>query len=312
MKRILTANLIFFTLSCSGICIADEKQGAQNEPSKSKSRSGAAEKTLKKIGPFEIDDQNFTVVLDITKQRGYAAEYNGFDIKDENGLSHYKQALESRDVEGVFKLEGKSGEGLIFYYNEERHAPHGEKSFQIFGVEKGKVKPLSEPVKVHGQMQILPKGNTAGSFKLFDGDVLTLEIWKDFFGVIIPLEVDFKKLTVKPLKQEADFDIIASPGQPHTSFQKPVKLYKDHDMSAKVEKIAAAGLAKIRFLNAFGKVQLERRGGGQMLDIDVSNVWLKVAINEKEGWVNDLEDFFRLGLKSNKSVFVSTGVVDGI
>jgi hypothetical protein len=50
---------------------------------------------------------------------------------------------------------------------------------------------------------------------------------------------------------------------------------------------------KVEFLNAYADVKFKK---DKWRDIDVSNLWLKVKINGREGWVNDLEDFFTLGL----------------
>jgi hypothetical protein len=73
-------------------------------------------------------------------------------------------------------------------------------------------------------------------------------------------------------------------------------LYEDHDINSKNESIAAKEVKNVEFLNAYVSVQLVNGIGDHSVNIEVSNLWLKVKINGKEGWVNDLEDFYTLGL----------------
>jgi hypothetical protein len=296
MSRFLTGLLIIVAVCCSSICVGSEKQGAESEPTKSQGQSGEAKKVKKKIELFKIGENRVAVILDITEQPGYAPSYNAYEIKNEVSKSYYKETLgPGTDIEGVFKLEGKSGEGLIIYFDTEPNAPLAGKSFQIFGIEKGKVKPLSAPINVYGRMEQLPSGKSTNALKLFHPDLVKVEVWKDCFGVVIPLVVDLKKLTITPLRTEGIFDINIgyTPDQPHRSIGITVKLYADHNVNAKEERIAATDVKKVEFINAYADVQFKK---DKWRDIDVSNLWLKVNINGKEGWVNDLEDFFTLGL----------------
>lgn len=300
MKGILAGPLIIFiVLCCSGICIGSEKQDGERERQKSQDQAGKAKRVTKKVGPFEIGKKRIAVILDITEYEGQAYLYHSFEIIDEAGISYYKEILgpfpdsSTTTIEGIFKLEGKSGEGLIFYFDTGPNAPPAGKSFQIFGVEKGKVKPLSPPISVYGSIEKLPEGKSREVLRLFDGDLIKVTVWKGLIGVVIPLVVDFQKLTIAPLKRDGIIDIYFA-----TPPDKPVKLpwsfYKDHNVNAKTEKIDATKGMNVKVLNAYAKIQLKKVNGG--LDIDVSNLWLKVKINSQEGWINDLNDFNMLGL----------------
>ncbi len=299
MKRIVVGLVsIFVVCFCSHICIGNEMQAVEHDQ---KDQTEKTKRVVKKVGPFEIGKKRFVVIEDVIERAGNVISCNSFEIKDDAGTSFYRKELgpsedSSTVIEGIFKLEGKSGEGLILYFDLAPNAPPAGTSFQIFGVVKGKLKLLSEPINVYGQIESSPKGKSEGSKKLFDGDVINVEIWKDFFGVFVPLAVDLKKLTITPLIKEGIFNISTTPGQPHTSFEIPVKLYENHDVNANKEIIAAKEVKKVEFFKAHASVQLENQNSDSPLNIYVSNLWLKVRVNGKEGWVNDLEDFFTLGL----------------
>ncbi len=295
MKRIVVGLLsIFVVCFYSNTCIGNEMQGVEHDP---KDKTEKTKRVEKKVGPFEIGKKRFVVIEDVTEREGNIIACNSFEIKDEAGTSFYKKTLGPYEdsttvIEGIFKLEGKSGEGLILYFDTAPSAPPSGKSFQIFGVVKGNLKPLSQPVNVYGQMESLPKGKSRDSIRLFKGDVIKIKLWKGLIGLVVPLDIDFQKLMISPLKKEGIFDIyfITAPDKP---VKLPGSFYLDHNVNAKVENIDATKGMNVEFLNAYAEVQLKQNGS---VDIDVSNLWLKVKINGREGWINDLNDFNMLGL----------------
>lgn len=301
MNRILTGLLVFFfALFYSGSFLASEKQAAGSLHKDSQNQSGETKRVAKQVGPFEVGKSRITVILDITGQEGSSPLYNSIEIKDETGKSYYKKVIGSSaeshtNIEEICKLEGKSGEGLIIYFDTEPNAPPAGKSFQVFGMEKSILKPLSVPINVYGKLEQLTRGKSKETEKLFDGDVISVDVWKGLIGVKVPLAVDFRKLTITPLKNEGIFDIyfITTPGKPVAL---PDFFYQDHTINAKVERIKETEGVNVEFLNAYAAVQLRKQNNGQELDIDVSNLWLKVKINGREGWIYDLNDFNMLGL----------------
>lgn len=301
MFRILTVLLIIIAVCSAGICLGSEKLRADNYGPKNQDRSEEVKRAIKK-GSFRIGRKRIAVILNTTERAGHVLSSDSFEIQDEAGVSYYKQELglvpESfTNIEGIFELQGKSGDGLIIYFTTSPTAPPAGTSFQIFGVEKETVKPLSPPISVYGSIEQLPKGKSSELLKLFDGDFIKVKVWKELIGVVIPLVVDFKKLTISPLKNKGIFDIyFATPDRPRTSFGDRIKFYDDHDADSKKDTIAPTEVKSVEFLDAYADVNLIKKNGSQMLDIDVSNLWLKVKINGKTGWVNDENDFFTLGL----------------
>lgn len=299
MNRILTGLIVFFIVCFSGICFGNDKADGEREPQNSQDQTEKTKKVKKKVGPFEIGKKSIIVILDITEYEGHPYLYHSFEIVDEAGVSHYKKELgstpeSSTAIEEVYKLEGKNGEGLIIYFDTEPNAPPAGKSFQIFGVEKGKVKPLSQPVNVYGQIQSLQKGKSQGAIRLFDDHLMKVEIWKDFFGIVIPLAVDLKKLKIAPLITKGIFNLNIgyTPSVPGTFNRSEIKLYENHSINSNLSMLPYQNVKKVQFIYAYADVQLDNRG-----DIYVSNIWLKIKINGREGWVNDVDSFVTLGLR---------------
>ena len=157
MSRILPGLLIISMVCYSGICFGSAFGSAgetgERQSEERQSHIDQTKRYEKKVGPFEIGKNHVVVILDIIQGEDSSPLYNSFEIKDETGISYYKKELESSveshiNIEGIFKLKGKSGEGLIIFFDTEPNAPHAGKSFQIFGIKQRKVKPLSPPISV--------------------------------------------------------------------------------------------------------------------------------------------------------------------
>lgn len=302
MNRILPGLLIISMVCYSGICFGSAGETGERQPEERQSHIDQTKRYEKKAGPFEIGKNHVVVILDITEQEGFPPLYNSFEIKEETGISYYKKELEPAaesyvDIEGIFKLKGKSGEGLIIYFDTEPNAPQAGKSFQIFGIKQGKVKPLSPPISVYGELQPLPDAKSQDTKRLLDGDLIKVVQKTDFINVVVPLVVDLQKLTIAPIRAIGMFDINISetPNAPGTENQIDIKFYKEHNINSKVEIINYKSVGKVKFINAYANVQLINLGVA--LDIDISNLWLKVIINGRAGWVHDNDSFVTLGLR---------------
>lgn len=326
MNRILVGSLI---VCCSSINPGCEKNSNNIEPSNApKSEQNYASHVMteapkvernyvvstptdeskndnKSFGPFKIGENRIFVVSSI-KRENDALIVKSIEIKDETGASYYKHTYKYDSIGNIdiqaFKLEGRSGEGLLLIYDEGPSAPGSGRSFQIFGTDNGMLKPITEPISFTGSMEQLPQGESKEVLRLFDGDIIKVDVWKDMFGVYVPLKVDLTKLTITPLQTPGVFDIFLGyePRQlgtePDTEAE-TIKLYDDHNTNSKTVTISTTKIIKIEFLKAYADVHLVKSMGGG-LDIGVSNIWLKVKVNGRAVWVkieND-GDLYRLGL----------------
>lgn len=301
MNRILTGMPMIFIVCCSCIFFGCNKATSESRPTAVQGQTNDSKGYEKKYGPFDIGGSRIVVVNKIIYVDSENME-NSFEIKNETGLSFYKESHINDSeggttLEGVYKLEGKSGEGLIIYFDTEPNAPHAGQSFQIFGMEKGRIKPLSSVIYLIGEVQPLQKGKSQGALRLFGDDLIKVEVWTDFFVVVVPLVVDLQKLTIAPLKTEGIFDIniVNKPQAPGTENQVNITFYHDRNKDSKVQLIRYEDVKTVEFINVFAGVRLKKEHGFP-LEIDVSDLWLKVKINGHEGWVNDPDSFVTLGL----------------
>ncbi len=309
MNRVF-AGFFVFIISCSGIYLGCEKKTSKIEVAQTQGATNSQTKQFvtpntsvpgqsgKKFGPFDIGHKHITVTYDY----GDAITGDSLEIKDATGVSYLKETYHndgesSYTVENAFKVEGKSGEGIIIFYDLEPNAPPCGPEFQIFGMEGGSLKSLSSSIIVCGQFEKLPEGTPSGVLKLLDGDLIKVEVWKGFFGIRIPFKVDFQKMTIAPLMARGVFDI----NIPHsidsidTSEGNEISFYPDHTGNSIPEVISASEIKKVEFIGSYADVHLEQVSKSQ-LDIKITNIWLKVKVNGREGWVNDTNDFYILGL----------------
>jgi len=260
---------------------------------------------VEKNGPFVVKNKIFTIVMTHKKIFGDDT-VESFEIIDENNLTHYKKYFgatiaeghpdfESTIQMGAYKVEGLRGEGLIIFYTLMSNAPPSGTSCQFFGLDKQMLKSLTSELGIAGGIHKLPKGDSERTLRLLEGDVINVQIWTNYFAVTIPISVDFDRLMIKPAKASGNFDVY----YPRSSLRpvgSAIIIYADHDANLKAESITLTAATTIDYLYAYAEIQLEKYESEDK--IEVSNLWLKIKIDGKEGWVKDSASFYALGFYS--------------
>ncbi len=315
MKRVLIGLLIVMIL-CVAIYFAYHEQADEsthiltspiqveddNVQAKAydESKYRVSDEPGKKFGPFYFDQKRLFVTYDYSDSiRGYL-----FEIKDEAGVSYYNQLHPSSDdsfydVTGAFKLEGKSGFGLIIFYDLEPNAPPCGPEFQVFGMKNGILTKLSESIIVCGNVEDLPEGDKTGTLRLLDGDIIKAEVWKDMFGIIVPFKIDFQNMTIAPAVEDGVFGINLPDDQLEsidTWSTYTFTVFSDHNRNSKVEELVADENHKIEIPDVYAKIKLEKAGSHQ-LEIVITDVWVHVKVDDNEGWISHINELHNLGLK---------------
>jgi len=176
--KLIVSGLFAFIISCSGIYCGCEKkyseaelaktQGYTNERTKQSAATNVAVpgQSRKKVWAIRHRPQRIVV----TYYYGDAVSDDSLEIKDEAGVSYFRETYSNDDesfyaVESVFKLEGKSGEGIIIF-NDEGPSPRPAARISDFGMRSGSLKALSPRIGVCGAIEKLPKGTPRGVLKL--------------------------------------------------------------------------------------------------------------------------------------------------
>lgn len=262
---------------------------------------------VEKDGPFVINSKIFTIVM-AHKKLSRDDTIESFEIVDENNRVHYKKHFGATIAEGhpdfestvqmkAYKVSGSSGEGLIIYYTLMPNAPPAGESFQFFGLKKGLLKPLTLALGIAGDIHKLPNGDSERTVRLLEGDLIEVQIWTNYFAVIIPISVDLKRLRIAPAKSSGTFDIyypfpdlLKSPEELRG---RKIRLYPSHDSNLKAEDVALEGVKEIGYSCAYADIELKTYEYGDK--IEVSNLWLKINLDGKEGWINGSDSFHELG-----------------
>jgi hypothetical protein len=213
-------------------------------------------------------------------------------------------------------LVGTNGSGLLVNYDldSEPSAPEPEPSswWQLLGVVNGKLKPFSGPLLVQGG---LISDATNGRFrtKPLDArsDALEFKVWAHHFRLIFPVRVDWAEGKLSPAQSCRVCEYKVAPEDdrridsmtfvrlcpnPGRACEKPERVVVKID--SKVELVASQTAVEWSEGVASGpspdvKNPIGDQGGIGVPDDDV---WLKVRIDGREGWMHSVEDFTALDL----------------
>ncbi len=266
------------------------------------------ENFVKNIGPLEINGKNFRLVLNIRKIVKPAAAFNetveSFEIIDDLGKSYYNRKFQVHLGPNGFKeelsvnayvLQGENYQGLILYYASEPSAPNGGRSCQIFAQEQGtRFRPLSLPITCYGKILDLLPATSAMSRKLSKDDIIKFAVWTGSFGVIVPCVVNWKEWSVTPAVSWKGFSVEADK---RPSSEGRIQLFTKPNPSAPKTQVQVRMNSEIGLIKANGKVSMHTiESPSPMLNIEVTDPWLKVKVDDTEGWLRDWRDLTTIGL----------------
>jgi hypothetical protein len=288
----------------------------------------------RELGPFEIRGQRFTVVLHRKRVAGagpvvdpdFQETLAKLEIKDATGVVHYEKIfpyevsgdsfVETIDATAQL-LGGKQESGLLITYGTLPSTPLGGQSWHVFSLFagppsaplNGKLVPFSKPIFTEGQLINAESGapvvQTSEEPNL-QGDVLNFRVWTGNFFAIIPLRILWFQNTIGPawrcqkmtasgpkplcevrveadrVPQEEDPTFVRLHQEPEEGFGTPAHVVVRKD-------------SMVEFLAAETEVIWDEDANGVGLSVS-GDVWLKVRIDGKEGWIHTQEDFLAIGL----------------
>ena len=334
MPRIIVLLCLVATLASRARAQESASAPAQAQQS-AVAQAAALEDFDKQLGPFEIRGQPFTVLLHMKRVRGQRAvvdpdsqeTLSKMEIKDAGGAVHYERTFPLSEVfEGSFAetihasaqpLQGKQGSGLLVTYGASPSTPLGGLSWQVFSLfagppsapMNGKLVPFSKPIFLEGSLINGESGEpvvrTSEEPRL-QGDVLHFRVWTGNFYVMIPLRILWfqntigpawrcQKMTARGVKPICEVRIEAdrAPAEEDTTF---VRLHVEPEEGfGTPAHVVVKKDSQVEFLAAETEVVWNEDADGVGLSVS-DDVWLKVRIDGKEGWIHTQEDFTAIGL----------------
>jgi hypothetical protein len=234
-------------------------------------------------------------------------------------------------------LTGTNGTGLLVQYDgfSEPSAPEEEPTswFQVFGVLGGKLMPFGAPLEVQGGLvDEYAKGATYKGARPLgtQADVVEFKAWTGHCRLIFPVRVDWAKGKLTPAQECVKTAGELGPGCQYNVLPEDrrkdgitfVRLWPNPDeKSGQPMKTVVKKDSKVELLTALIAThwlegppnssapwifQLDDAGSfgvtpGGVADTHATNdLWLKVRIDGKEGWMHSEEDFYALGLPEDE------------
>jgi len=274
-------------------------------------------------GPFTLAGRNFTVVLHYKRLPGKSSPDSqalaSLEIRDATGAVQQQESFPHALEKGAFPeicsadvrlLSGSNGTGLLIDSGCLPSAPLSGGPWQIVGVVGGKLVPFGKPLVTQGELGEFVPGaiNHIGNLTQILPDVLKIRVWTGYFFVSVPVRVGWlegklalgqhcmyqtghgiaeegcetpvEEAQLAPREQEMTFVRMFHESNQRHGPPAHVVVKKD----SKVEVVA-------------GKVLITWEELPEAMHLSVGeDIWVKVRIDGKEGWIHTPEDLNAIGL----------------
>jgi hypothetical protein len=262
------------------------------------------------LGPYGVDGRNFTVKLSVicykeTKHAGMCNEDDEETVKwvkieDERGKTEFHKSFPvaffhriERHLVEVNLLEGREHEALELVYEQLPTPANSGEQIQIFGLRDGKLQPMdASPLDFYGQLGEMPEGSVKGARRLAADDSLPIYVLTSYFYILEPVRLDWKDFRLRP-QQTGEFEVAQEPPfqrTPDIQTEAYVHLYAGPDKSASVTGIGVTPQTKVDVLRA------RFSAGPPEAHSSANDVWLKIRIDGKEGWILGADEYTAIGL----------------
>ena len=271
--------------------------------------------------PFSIKGQTFTVIqhLKHTGQKGDALDYTTLallEIVDSGGVVHYRDDFPYAVEAGGFcagsvkVISGSNGAGFLLDMACDPSAPESGGPWQILSLTNGKISALGRPFSAEGQMGDFVPGkiNKIGNLTQILPDELRIRLFTGYFYVTVPLRVGWWEGRLA-LAQHCLYQtghgfaeggcempvegVERAPSEQELTF---VRMFSEsNDQVGVPEHIVVKKDSKVEILAGKVFVTWEESTSGINLGVG-PDIWVKVSIDGKEGWIHTEEDLQAVGL----------------
>jgi hypothetical protein len=274
-------------------------------------------------GPFRFGGQTFTVVTLSKhmpgKQGDFAQALASLDIVDAAGavLHHeeFPHAVENGEFTetcsvSVSPITGSNGAGLLLDTGCLPSAPMSGGPWQIFGIVNGKLTPIGKPLYAEGELGDFVPGkiNHVGNLTQILADELRIRLFTGYFFVSVPVRVSWMDGNLA-LAQHCFYQ--TGHGVAEGGCEMPIEGVERHPSEQELtfvrmfsesnEQIGAPAHvvvkkdSRVEILAGKVLVKWEETKDGIGLGV-ADDIWVKVRIGGKEGWIHTDEDLQAIGL----------------
>lgn len=274
-------------------------------------------------GPFSIAGQTFFVLLHYKEladaANGESQTLASIEIANAAGEVQHREpfqySVEGKDFSETCTadaqfLAGNSGQGLLLDVGCLPSAPLSGGPWEIFGVVNGKLTPIGKPLVTEGELGNFVPGaiNRIGTASQILPDTLQVRVWTGYFFVSIPVRVNWLQGKLE-LAQHCFYQ--TGHGFAEGGCEMPVEEVQrsasDQDLTfvrlfpessediGPPAHIVVKKESQVEILAA--KVMATWDEGTDNIGLGVGDdIWIKVRIDGKEGWIHTVEDLNAIGL----------------
>ena len=272
-------------------------------------------------GPFQIDGQTYTVVSHYKRIKGETSSeteaITSLRIQDSSGATAFSEQFSYEFEKGEFTelcsasaelLSGSMKKWILISSECLPDAPMSGGPWEVLGVANGKLIRWGKPLYTQGKfIRFVPgKISKVGSATSFGIDGLEFKVWTGNSFVTFPVRID---LTEPKLEPGMRCYTQTGHGMGEAGCEVPVEAtrYPDSDdtfvrmFSEPTEGIGIPTHAivrkdsKVEFISASVRFVFDDSGDSIHLGVG-DDVWLKVRIDGKLGWIHTQEDLAAIGL----------------
>jgi hypothetical protein len=274
-------------------------------------------------GPFTFGGQTFTVVAHNKrvdgKQGEFALALASLDIADAAGAVLHHEEFPHPVENGEFTetcsvsvnpITGSNGAGLLLDTGCLPSAPMSGGPWQIFGIVNGKLSPIGKPLHAEGEMgDFVPgKVNHMGNLTQILPDELRIRLFTGYFFVSVRVRVNWMQGKLA-LAQHCLYQtghgmaeggcempiegVERHPGEQDLTF---VRMFTEsNEQIGPPAHVVVKKDSRVEILA--GKVLATWEEGEDGIGLGVADdIWVKVRIDGKEGWIHSEEDLQAIGL----------------
>jgi hypothetical protein len=328
----LRNSLLAASLLPASLCLRERSVSAQPYPPQSSTATDLRmEDYEQRAGPFAVGGQNYAVILRgkrIVNAGGPGPAQTLVDVKitDAGGNAVYEKAFSNATQQGQFSrsfsasaelMSGKTGAGLVIRYLEQSQISRtgvlqSQETWQLFGMVNGKLAPLGTPAPIGSAgsggpfMGVMMRASNGTVTVISQPDTIEIRAWTGYFSVFIPLRVNWNngglaqgqrcmemwggglrevgcdmrvEAERKPPADEFTFARLFSEASENMGTPDHIVLQKD----SKVEILGSRAIAMWT-------------ENAERIQPNLSDLWLHVRIDTREGWIHGDEDFAAVGL----------------
>ncbi|HEY6385239.1 MAG TPA: hypothetical protein VIX91_06105, partial [Candidatus Acidoferrum sp.] len=270
-------------------------------------------------GPFTIRGQTLTVVEHLEGEKGDKGDATLalLEIVDSSGVIRYRDDFPYTAADGGFcparvkVLSGSSGAGFLLDMECETSDPEGGGPWQILSVTDGKISPIGKPFSAPGRISDFVPGkiNKIGNLTQILPDELRIRLHTGYFYVTVALRVGWQgglDLAEHCFYQTGHGfapggcempveDIARPPREQELTF---VRMFSEsNDRGGVPEHVVVKKDSKVEILAGKVFVTVEEEDSKSGIHLGVGpDIWVKVRIDGKEGWIHTDEDLQAVGL----------------